>query len=210
MATVTQDIVAPAFLKSFRLLNQEPQRFSTSEPMGILNFFENDVAITAIGVGDVKELTVRFDLPIGFIYVLKDIALTMNGVSTDVTSWLEGRLECFFGIDTVIKPQVKIAYPMIPAELRTAVSSLIAAQTYLFGGLTAAAIAAEQVSVPSSGPPWIFRGLDPSLSANNPTFKVSNRTASVGPWLLSYVARFDVFPLEQGDNSGLYWEHLVS
>lgn len=199
MANITQTILPVGEMKTFGTLFQEPARFKTSEPMGILNFSADSDVVDAIGAGDTASLVIRQDLPEGFVYRFKDMFLTIRGADSD--DWNKvAKFSFFFGVDTPSQVSAELPYPIV----RAFIGSLGVEVMYTFGGL-----ADELITfIPFSAPTWLIRGRGTG-DTTNPTVTIRNLTASVGPWTTGFLFRYDVFPIEQGDNSGLYWSQPV-
>ena len=201
MASTIQTIVAPVTLKSFRTLLNEPARFKSSEPMGVINFAQSGVAITAIGIGDTAQVRILFNLPRGFLYVFRDLVVVIQGNGSDATEWQEGSFSAFFGIPNQTNPIVKLEYPMLPAQLRVQATGNDDSVVYNFGGISPSPLATEQFLVPTLTPKF---PMSSGAATSMPLFQMVNRQDG-GPWTADFLCRFSVFPIEQGDNSGMYW-----
>lgn len=201
MADVVQTILPVGEMKTFRNIFQEPERFRTSEPMAIINYFADSTVVTAIGAGDSATLRLRTDLPEGFLYRFKDMFFNIRGADAD--DWLEeGRFSFFFQVDTPSLLVAELEYPIVRVHSFAALGGETV--TYNFGGL----VDGVTPYVPFSPPTWLIRGRAIGATTN-PTITLRNVTASVGPWTTGFLIRYDVFPVEQGDNSGVYWSQPV-
>lgn len=201
MATVTQTIEPAAEMKLFTTIFKEPERFRTSEPMGVVNFHADSDLINAIGAGDDAVLLIRQDLPVGFLYRFKDMYFSLKG--TGVGNWLSAAKFAFnFGVDTPTEVSDELNYPVAGA-LSAQVNG--SHKIYSFGGFIDGVDAGR---VPFSAPSWLINGR-PVGDTTNPVLQLKNNTASTGPWTTGFLFRYDVFPIEQGENSALYWSQPV-
>lgn len=201
MANAVQTIAPVGIMKTFGTILKEPLRFKSSEPMGIINFVADSDVVTAIGSGDTATLKIRQDLPVGFLYRFKDMFVALKG--TAVGGWLTaGKFTFNYGVDTAVSISAELNYP-----LSRALSSLVNGShvMYQFGGF---ADGDDVGPLAFPAPTWLINGRGPA-DTTNPTFQIQNNTASVGPWVVGYLFRYDVFPIEQGENSGLYWSYPV-
>lgn len=207
MALDVQTIVATPETKTFGRLYQEPSVFRTSEPSGLIFFkVANGTAITAIGVGDTGELRIRCDLPQGFAYKLDNFNITLFTGTTSAIAWDNGALEIRQQVNQASPARTQLNYPIMRQLQGTGTASSPNAIFDTFGAPVDAAVDAV---APGRFPGFVLYSQGVS-STSNPTFKLFNLTASTGPWTVNAVFSFFLYPIEQADNSGLYWDLPVS
>lgn len=199
MADVIQTILPVGVKRIFQTIRTEPVRWKTSEPMGEMIFVADSDVVTATGVGDTATLRIRQDLPIGFLYRFTDMHVRIRGANAD--DWTpSGKFKFNFGIDTVATPSAQLDYVVS----RTFHANLGVDINYRFGGF----VDGITDFMPMDGPRWLINGRE-LLDTTNPTFEIRNTTNSSGPWVVAFLFRYLVFPIEQGLNSGLYWPEPV-
>ena len=222
MAVDLQDLTAVASAQSFRTIYQEPERWRTGEPWGVLKHRRlggSDV-LNGSGVGDTAALRLSFPLMPNFGHVLRRLVVNLRTDEFATLTGLEqaysfGRLETFIGEATDPKSTTQIDYACGRCVLFGSNGVPDSVQFSIGGGfqradiVAAQAAAAQCANVDASDVPAQYSFPGPDSAACYPTFATAGIGTAVDAGTVDYYAEWWLFDINQMEYSATHWPSLV-
>ena len=206
MAVDTQDITATGHLTPLNTILTEPSRFRSAEPWGLLVHQRDSLTGDGVGVGDNARVRMILDLPDGFAYLLKFLAVTFRiggGTMTnaEMDEWKLPGLETFLQMSNETDvTSAQIDMPLSQTGYGQSTVDDVDAVTFQLGGGSQA-----HAGIDAPGGEWPQQIPMMYGGTTDPRFNVINTATNTGTFQISFYAQWLAYNIEQTNSSGVWW-----
>lgn len=214
MADTSQQFTPAPRLRSYSSLFPSTIVDKTSEPIAQVVYADNDT-ITAIGVGDTKDVDIRVlqnsdSALLGYVYRLRSLLVNIDPDAAGDNVWT-GKV---FQTRIKVNPDPPTGGTDMYFPLSTVSTGVIDEQGGAWDNGRTITLGNIAIGDARYGTP-ISLASDPRdvlIYPENTTTRVQliNRTASTGPNVIRWHIVFDMYTVEQARSSALYWLNPVS